>query len=353
MDMVAGHAMTGSGSANFETNKRRVVDGLRAITAADDESRLHRLRELFSADARLHLPHPINEFDGPSALDDRFFCPLRDSFPDIERAEIVVLSGEHAGVETVSTIGHYVGTFEKDWLGIPASYKVTQIRFGETHQVTDGYITQSYLLIDILDVMRQAGVWLLPISLGAEGLWLPPADGSGVNLDRVDRERGAHSLKTSREMQESLLSFDGTSLASMQQERYWSQNFMWFGPCGIGTTRGLHGFQAHHQIPFLVAFPDRQGGKHFVRMGDGAFAVTGGWPSVVATHTGNHWLGLGATGKPVSMRVMDVYRVVGDKIVENWVPIDMIHILLQLGYDVFGRLAHLRGVPQKHLPWEE
>lgn len=351
--MVAGNSMTDSGSSNHEVSKRRVVEGLRDATAADERSRRHLLSELYSTHARMCLPHPINEFEGPAALDECFFEPLRKSFPDIERAEIVVLAGESDGVETVCTIGHYVGTFEKDWLGIPASHKVTQIRYGETHQLTDGMITTSYFLIDMLDVMRQAGVWLLPTSLGAEGLWLPPADGSGVDLDVVDVALGAHSLKTSRDMQESLLSFDGQSLASMHQERYWSQNSMWYGPCGIGTTRGLSGFQAHHQIPFLVAFPDRQGGKHFVRMGDGAFAVTGGWPSVVATHTGDGWLGFGATGKPVGMRVMDVYRVDGDKIVENWVPIDVIHILLQLGYDVFGRLAHLRGAPSKRLPWEE
>jgi len=38
------------------------------------------------------------------------------------------------------------------------------------------------------------------------------------------------------------------------------------------------------------------------------------------------------------MRVMDFYRREGDLIVENWVPIDMIHVLLQTGYDVFDEL---------------
>jgi hypothetical protein len=59
---------------------------------------------------------------------------------------------------------------------------------------------------------------------------------------------------------------------------------MWYGAGGIGTTRGLKGFEDYHQIPFLVAFPDRKGSDigHFIRIGDGHYAVTGGW--IFASH---------------------------------------------------------------------
>ena len=40
---------------------------------------------------------------------------------------------------------------------------------------------------------------------------------------------------------------------------------------------------------------------------------------------------------------MDFYRVDGNLIAENWVPIDIINILLELGVDVFARLRHLTG----------
>ena len=123
---------------------------------------------------------------------------------------------------------------------------------------------------------------------------------------------------------------------------------MWYGPAGIGTTRGMAGFQAHHQIPFLTGFPDRRGAGHYVRLADGPYVVTGGWPSVTATHSGE-WLGLGGTGRAIEMRVMDFYRVDGGRIAENWVPIDVLHILRQMGCDVLGRLAHLRGSPRRDL----
>ena len=83
-----------------------------------------------------------------------------------------------------------------------------------------------------------------------------------------------------------------------------------------------------------------------MRQGTGS-NLTGGWPSVTATHTGDGWLGMPATGKSVRMRVMDFYRVENGLIVENWVPLDVIDLLLQMGYDMFDRLAHLRGQPRR------
>lgn len=117
---------------------------------------------------------------------------------------------------------------------------------------------------------------------------------------------------------------------------------MWYGPAGIGTTRRLSGFEDFHQIPFLVAFPDRSGTDtgHFIRIGDGNFAVTGGWGYLQATHTGGNFLGMPPTGRHVIMRVMDFYRCDEVTIVENWVPMDIPHLLLQMGVDVFGRMRH-------------
>ena len=118
---------------------------------------------------------------------------------------------------------------------------------------------------------------------------------------------------------------------------------------GIGTARGMDGYRAHHQAPFLRAFPDRSGAGHYIDMGCGNYAVTGGWPSVQANHLGGGWLGLAATGKHVTMRVMDFYRIENGLIAENWIPLDVIDALLRLGTDVLDRVAHLRGRPKAGL----
>src|SRR5690349_12473653 len=110
----------------------------------------------------------------------------------------------------------------------------------------------------------------------------------------------------------------------------------------------MRGVRAHHQVPFLTGFPDRKGAGHYVRIGDGDYVATGGWPSVVGTHLGE-WLGLPGTGKQIDMRVMDFYRVDRNKIIENWIPIDVIHMLHQMGFDALARLKHLRGEPRLDL----
>ena len=58
------------------------------------------------------------------------------------------------------------------------------------------------------------------------------------------------------------------------------------------------------------------------------------------THKGDGWLGLKANGKEVTLRVLDYWRREGNTLKENWVFIDMIHLLEQLGVDVFKKLKN-------------
>jgi len=44
------------------------------------------------------------------------------------------------------------------------------------------------------------------------------------------------------------------------------------------------------------------------------------------------------------MRVMDIYRSDGNKLVENWVIIDLPHWLNMQGLDVLKRMRQLLGV---------
>jgi predicted ester cyclase len=137
----------------------------------------------------------------------------------------------------------------------------------------------------------------------------------------------------------------------MGMEEYWHEDFMWYGPAGIGTTRGIDGFQEFHQGPFLEAFPDREVGHHDARLAEGTYCASTGWPAVVGTHLGDGWLGLPATGNHVDMRVIDVWRREGDLLAENWVFIDMIDLLDQIGVDIFERLrTNPASIPRSGSP---
>ena len=315
------------------------------------------VKNAYHADAHLWASHPFNKLQGHDAIKD-VWSQLRSALPDMERRDSIFTGGFSkpdvrmddalTGRLMIATMGHYQGTFTHDLCGIPATNGVVTIRSCEVHHIVDDKIAHSYMLIDLLDLMRQAHVWPIAPSLGAEGAWQPPFGGAGIRLDQQDSAAGARAFDTVIEMHNALLTFDGKSLDSMQHGAYWGEAFLWYGPAGIGTTRGMDGFRAHHQIPFLTGFPDRRGAGHYIRIGDGNFVVTGGWPSVTGTHAGA-WLGLPATGTHVEMRVMDFYHLVDGKIIENWVPIDILYILYQMGFDVLARLRHLRGDPKRDL----
>jgi len=326
-------------------NKRQVIDFMQSLSGAPTAELADAAQAAYHVDAAIHVIHPINTLHGPDQALDRFWRPLRQAFPDAERREDIVAGGVYRHEDWVGCLGHLLATFEADFLGISATGRPVALRFAEGHQLRDGKIQTSYLFIDLLDLMRQVGYWPLAPSLGQEMAWLAPRTHDGVILTAQDEARSRHSLERVLAMHAALGRFPGGSptreaLDQMRMVDHWHPHFMWYGPCGIGTTRGLRGFENHHQIPFLTAFPDRGGSNnppHFISIGDGYYVVTGGWGSLQATHTGRNWLGMPPTGRRIHMRVMDFYRCDERTILENWVPIDILHILWQMGLDILER----------------
>jgi predicted ester cyclase len=343
-------------------NKRRLHAGLARLAEAGPGGAAAALGRLCAPEARWRGSHPLNEAQGVEAIAARIWEPLLAAFPDLERRDLIVAGGGYEGRDYVAAVGHYCGTFRSDWLTIPATGRPVFIRYGEVHEVKDGRIVQSTCLWDVLDLIRQAGLWPIAPSLGAEGMWPGPITGDGLVLAPADPAQSAASLAQTLAMHRTLGDYDDSrgagraGLLAMPQREHWHPRMMWYGPSGIGTARGLEGFVDHHQLPFRTAFPNRKGGGqwaeiadlkaklgggHYIRIGDGPYSVTGGWPSVFAMHAGGGFLGLGPTGRPVTMRVMDFYLHHEGLIRENWVPLDILDLLLQMGVDVLARMRSL------------
>jgi len=340
-------------------NKRAVLGGMIALAEGGQTALRDNLRALHGDSIAWRGPAPLDELNGIEAVAEQAWLPLMQALPDLERRDEILVGGQFEGRDYVAMVGHYCGTFKHDWLGIPATGKTVYVRYGEVHRVENGRVTQSNCLWDLLDVMRQSGHWPIAPSLGQEGRWAGPITADGLVFGESDPDVSAASLAQTLAMQKTLGDYndEGTNsrkgLLAMPQKNHWHPKMMWYGPAGIGTARGLEGFVDHHQLPFRIAFPNRKGGSqwdqiaelresigggHYIRIGDGAYSVTGGWPSVHAVHVGPDWLGLGPTGREVNMRVMDFYCHHEGLIRENWVPLDIIDVLRQLGVDVFDRL---------------
>jgi predicted ester cyclase len=350
--------------ADHLDNKRYLHRGLARLAEAGSGGAAAALAPLYTNDAEWRGAHPLNEMRGIESIAAHVWEPLLASFPDLERRDLISVAGSYEDRDYVAMVGHYCGTFRADWLTIPATGRPVYIRYGEVHELKDGRVAQSNCLWDVLDVIRQAGFWPIAPSLGTEGMWPGPITGDGLVFHPTDPALSAASLAQTLAMHRTLAEYNDASrrgrdgLLEMPQREHWHPRMMWYGPAGIGTTRGLQGFVDHHQLPFRTAFPNRKGGGqwdeiaelkakvgggHYIRIGDGPYSVTGGWPSVFAMHSGGGFLGLGPTGRPVTMRVMDFYLHHEGLIRENWVPLDVLDLLRQMGVDVLGRMqSHFR-----------
>jgi predicted ester cyclase len=190
------------------------------------------------------------------------------------------------------------------------------------------------VILDLPDLMRQAGRAPFPAALGAELTWPGPATHDGV----CPEGDGTASLDLVERMLSGLHAYDPETRASQGQTGEggtWADDMLWWGPGGVGSNYRWEGFMRDHREPFLTAFPDRKGGNHYCRIGDGAYAAVSGWPSMTMTHRGPY-LGLPATELPLTLRVMDFYRTAGGRIAENWVLLDYVDLFRQMGREILS-----------------
>ncbi len=319
---------------------KRLVDAYATGEASSVRSELQRFCH---ADVTVNVVHPFNRLQSLDVFLGEFVDPLNCAFAHLHRRADMLFGGEYEGNEWVVSHGHYVGEFAHDWIGMPPSRQIHWLHYIEYHRVEDGRSLESFLYIDMIDLLRQLGHWSLPPSNGYEGFTPGPATADGVILDASIAQESAKSLAMVDDMLARLYTDD------QAWRPYWHPNMYWYGPSGYGSYIGVDGF-AKFQLPYENIFEKgrvrntyiRSGDNaldeavrgHYARFADGNYVASGGWPS----HGGfmvNDWLGVKAAGQMFTVRVADIWRRQDDLLVENWVFVDIPDMLLQLGVDVF------------------
>ena len=237
----------------------------------------------------------------------------------------------------VTGTGVFRATFVADYLGIPATGGAVEIRWGEFCRVEEGRIAETFFLIDMVDLLRQAGIDVLPPARGRDGIYPPPAAGDGVMEQPQPAEVTAYSLDHIRRfIFQGLNAYDAEDLSSMGMADYFHPDVQWFGPGGIGACSGLQEFQELHQAVWLHAFPDRRVQDLDALFAEGAYSGGPGWAGVLATHAGEY-LGTPASGRRLAINGLDWWKREGEQYVENWVFVDMLHLFRQMGVDLWPR----------------
>ena len=313
---------------------------LNDIVRAPENGFLDAVRTGISGDATFDVAHPVNRLRGTDEILEGLYRPLRHAFKGLARRDELFFGGTNRrgnGGYWLASVTHYVGNFRQPFLGIAPSNRLVFLRSGELYRIEeDGRISEGKVLFDLLDLLRQAGRFPLPRELGTEMLFPGPATHDGVLPG--NRERGEASLDVVERMLAHLLEYDPETFESAHQtgpDGTWHADMLWYGPGGIGSNYLWEGFQKDHRIPFLRAFPDRRGGNHYCRIGDGDYAAVGGWPSMTMTHQGTY-LGVERADVKSTLRVMDFYRCQDGRLIENWVLLDLVDLLHQWGIDILA-----------------
>lgn len=293
----------------------------------------------FHESADINVIHPFNKVMGGEAYLDLFLESLLRSFDGLYRRDYIMMGGEHEGDDWVSSTGYYVGHFKNDWLGIKATNMLAYLRVGEFHRMVEGKAVESFIFLDIPELMIAAKQWPISDSPGMERgytAYLPgPATQDGLLVGLQNPAESEKSYKIVTDMLSKLATKDEG------WRPYWHKNMLWYGPAAFGSFIGVENF-AGFQVTFENAFDGWAGGsaksgrtKHFVRHGDGDYSCSGGWPSLSGVQV-KTFMGQAATNEMLYMRVCDWWRREGDLLVENWVFVDIPHVLLQMGFDLFA-----------------
>ena len=326
--------------------EKAVVRALHAaLAAAPPEGAAEALAPHVAPDWHWRGMHPFDERRGPDAVAEAFWTPLKTAFTALQRRPDIFLAGRNAtgdGGVWVMSMGHFMGLFDRPWLGIRPTGRIAMLRYAEFDRVEDGRVVETALFCDIPAVMIQAGQNPFPPQTGAHLVQPGPMTHDGLMWDARDPAEGAATLAlVTRMLTGANRGYHHPEEARLLAE-VWHEDMLWWGPAGIGATYTIPGYMAQHTRPFDDAFAHGGDGHHpdICHLGEGHYGAIFGYANMIVRNAGGY-LGMTASPRATELRVCDVYRRAGGRLAENWIFIDMLHYLHQQGLDLLARNAEL------------
>jgi len=324
----------------LSANKQVVLDYFDALEQSTSQDIAETIGKFIADDYHWYGVYPFEEQNDAQGVAKAFWKPFLDAWSPVRRRQDVFIGGtsEIDGTQWVTSMGHFQGLFDNEWLGIPATGKMAYLRYAEFHNVKDGKIVRSSFFCDIIGVMHQAGINPLPMQTGASVIVPGPLTHDGIQLTNSSQWESEKTMAVLNQMIADLnvLNHSGENPSSPILERSWHSDMNWYGPAGIGSTYTINRYMEQHCFPFREGLKDKVYNGHICRYAEGSYACFFGWPNLTHTPTGG-FLGLPGNECRVDMRVVDVYRREGDKLAENWVIIDLPWWLKQQGLDILDR----------------
>lgn len=335
---------------NYQAAKRLVLSYYGALEATAPDALPAALGPFLGGSYSWQGSYPFREMEGAEQVCGQFWSPLKRALSHMQRRMDIFIAGtnELGGEQWVMSMGHFMGLFDGDFLGILHTHKMASLRYAQFDCVEDGKITKTGLFLDLIGLMAQAGAYPLPPSTGNYFIYPGPRSHDGLLFADAPEEEGVKTLSTVNKMVDDLDKINRSgSMAPPTPEQLaesWCEDMIWYGPAGIGATYTIPRYIEQHTGPFRAGLTDKKFNGHVVRFAEGNFACFFGWPNLSNRNAGG-FLGLPAGGS-ADMVVVDVYCRRGGKLSENWVFIDLPWWLKQQGLDIFSRTQQILNPEQ-------
>lgn len=333
--------------SEIASSKATVLRAYEALDASTIKNVALALQTYTSSECQFNFVHPFNEVSGAEAAATEFWTPLRHSFSPLQRRQDIFMAGhnrlQHDDGVWVVSMGHFLGLFDKPYLGLRPTQKSVMLRYAEFNRVEQGLIHDSTLFLDIMNLMAQVGAEVLPQSTAATMVTPGPRTHDGLLYSDQEPLEGQKTLTLFTRMINRLLDADvRTTETDLSLD--WTEDMIWWGPGGIGAPYTQSRYLEQHCRPFEDGLTWGTFFGHRTELAEGKFGGFYGWPTFDVESKGGY-IGLApASTTRASMRVVDIYRREGDKLAENWNFIDHLHFLDQLGVDVVARQKQLSGL---------
>ena len=333
--------------SSYQVEKQLVLNYYKELDSTS-ENNISKVMERYLDDHYIWRGfHPFNEQSSAKAVSELFWQPLRHAFRHMQRRMDIFMAGRNEidGFESVwvTSMGHLMGLFDNEWLGITPSGKMTFLRYCEFHKIEDGKITETAMFFDIPHLMIQVGLRPFPTQTAAHLVQPGPMTHDGLMFEEQDPKEGEKTLAAIDFMVNDLKNWKDAKKLPLVEElrRSWNEDMIWWGPAGIGATYTIERYAEQHSGPFRTSFTDRIFNGHLCRFAEGKFGGFFGWPNLTLTPTGE-FMGMPTKAKPIDMRVIDMYRREGDKLSENWIFIDFLHFWHQQGVDILAQIKETK-----------
>ena len=336
--------------SDYQASKALILEFHQALDASPANAVADVLSRFVADDYLWRGMHPFNRQTGAEDVARVFWEPYKRAFMPVQRRPNIFYAGRNRvdGYQTewVCSMGHLLGLFDQPWLGILPTRQMAFLRYAEFNRIEDGKVAETALFIDIMNLMHQVGLGVLPASTGATVITPGPQTQDGLLLEAHPEEQGTATLDLIMRMIDRLVA-TGVRTTEEDLQLDWHDDMLWWGPGGIGASYTHGRYLEQHCRPFEEGLDFIRHHGHVLRFAEGNYGGFFGYPSMRMRSTGGYLGLLSSSDAEVDMRIVDLYRRQGDKLAENWIFIDHLHFLDQLGVDLLARQRRTNGVN----PW--